>query len=72
MAPLAAERAGRVPGVSTAMPTYDYRCEKCRKSFSIVQTVKEHERRKVVCPKCGSRTVKRQISPFYAITSRKS
>jgi putative FmdB family regulatory protein len=54
------------------MPSYDYRCEKCRKTFTVVFTMKEHESRKVTCPKCRSRVVKQQIRPFFAVTSRKA
>lgn len=54
------------------MPTYDYRCEKCHKRFSLVLTMKEHERRRITCPKCASRVVKQEIRPFFAITSHKA
>jgi putative FmdB family regulatory protein len=54
------------------MPSYDYRCEKCRKVFSVTLSVEQHDRRKVACPKCGSRAVKQQIRSFFAKTSRKA
>ncbi|MBI5711586.1 MAG: zinc ribbon domain-containing protein [Candidatus Eisenbacteria bacterium] len=54
------------------MPSYDYRCEKCHKSFSVVLSLKQHDAKKVACPKCGSRVVKQRISSFFAITSRKA
>lgn len=54
------------------MPTYDYRCEKCHKTFSQVLTVQKHETGRIVCPKCGSRAVRQLIRTFYAITSHKS
>ena len=54
------------------MPTYDYRCEKCRKKFSLVMTIGEHDRKRPKCPKCGSRKVRQQISAFFAVTSDKS
>ncbi len=54
------------------MPTYDYRCDKCHATFSVHLSIKEHEGHKVACPKCGSRAVKQQIRPFYAITSHKA
>lgn len=54
------------------MPTYDYRCEKCNRRFSITCTISEHDKKKATCPKCGSRQVKQQISTFFAVTSNKS
>ncbi len=54
------------------MPTYEYLCESCKKKFSLIQSLKEHEKAKVTCPKCKSRKVKQLISVFMAKTSRKS
>ena len=54
------------------MPTYDFRCDKCKKRFSIMMTVSEHGSRKIKCPKCKSTRVKQQISSFQTITSKKS
>jgi len=54
------------------MPTYDFRCEKCKKKFSLMMTISEYEKKKIRCPKCKSTRVKQQISSFQAITSKKS
>ena len=54
------------------MPTYDFRCEKCKKKFTLMMTISEYESKKVRCPKCKSTRVKQQISSFQAITSKKS
>jgi putative FmdB family regulatory protein len=56
------------------MPTYEFQCEKCRKRFELVYTIKEYERkaRKLKCPKCGSTRVGRKISSFEVKTSKKS
>jgi putative FmdB family regulatory protein len=54
------------------MPTYEYRCEKCKKRFERVEHVAEHEKAKLRCPKCGSVKVERIFSTFFAKTSRKS
>ena len=54
------------------MPTYEYECEKCKKKFSVVQSISEHGSTKVSCPKCKSAKVKQRISLFTAKTSRKS
>lgn len=54
------------------MPAYDYRCGKCKKSFTVTMTMKAHDGRKPACPKCGSRQVTQKISSFFAVTSKKS
>lgn len=54
------------------MPTYEYRCNVCKRVFSVIQSLREHEKTKVTCPKCKSKKVKQQISIFTAKTSRKS
>ena len=37
------------------MPTYQYRCNECGKSFERTETITEHEAAKVRCPKCNSK-----------------
>ena len=55
------------------MPTYEYRCKACRRSFSLIQTVAQHEKGKPACPKCKKKKdVKQLISGFSVQTSRKS
>ena len=54
------------------MPTYDFKCEKCNKKFTLQMTVGEYEKTKFRCPKCKSVRVKQQIGSFQAITSKKS
>ncbi len=54
------------------MPVYPYRCKKCRKRFDVTMTVREHETRKVRCPKCKSTAVTQQVAGFFAQTSSKS
>ncbi|MBW2028872.1 MAG: zinc ribbon domain-containing protein [Deltaproteobacteria bacterium] len=54
------------------MPSYDFRCEKCRKRFTLTLTISEYERTKVRCPKCKSTRVKQEITPFQVVTSKKS
>jgi hypothetical protein len=34
--------------------------------------VEEMEKSKVTCPKCGSENIKKLISPFSTVTSKKS
>jgi putative FmdB family regulatory protein len=54
------------------MPVYEFLCEKCKNPFSLTITISEYEKGKFRCPKCKSLKVKRQISSFQAITSKKS
>jgi putative FmdB family regulatory protein len=54
------------------MPLYDFVCEDCHKEFELALTLKEHESRKVSCPKCRSKNVVQEPAKFYAVTSRKS
>jgi putative FmdB family regulatory protein len=54
------------------MPTYEFKCEKCKKQFDLILTVSEYEKKKIRCPKCKSTRVRQQISSFQTITSKKS
>lgn len=54
------------------MPTYEFACEKCKKTFALTITVAEYEKKKTKCPKCGSQKVKQLISSFQTVTSKKS
>jgi putative FmdB family regulatory protein len=54
------------------MPIYEFRCAKCRTRFSLSMTITEHDRRRPVCSKCGSRAVVAVLSTFFAKTIRKS
>ena len=54
------------------MPTYSYRCEACRKSFSLQTTIAAHDKARAKCPKCGSRKTQQRIALFGAVTSKKS
>jgi putative FmdB family regulatory protein len=58
-------------GVS-AMPTYEFRCEKCRKGFSRVEAISQHGKKRPKCPKCGSVKVMQVFSSFFAKTGKKS
>ena len=55
------------------MPTYEFFCEKCKKSYDLTMTITEIGKRKTFrCPKCKSTRFRRQISSFQTITSKKS
>ncbi len=56
------------------MPVYEYRCEDCKKLFSITETISTHEGKKgrPKCPQCGGKKTERVFSGFYAKTASKS
>jgi putative FmdB family regulatory protein len=54
------------------MPTYEFRCEKCKVDFTLFMTIKEFEATKYQCPKCKEKKVTQLVVPFQAMTSKKS
>jgi putative FmdB family regulatory protein len=54
------------------MPHYDYFCKACKKIFSKILTLAEHESGEPACPHCGSKNVEQRYAAFYAVTSKKS
>ena len=54
------------------MPSYEFRCEDCRKKFTIVETFSEHARHQEKCPKCGSRKLEQLFTAVSVRTSKKS
>jgi putative FmdB family regulatory protein len=54
------------------MPTYQYLCKKCGKSFERSEHLAEHEKSHPLCPKCHSARVEPVLADFYAKTSKKS
>jgi putative FmdB family regulatory protein len=51
------------------MPTYEYRCAECGKTFTQDSSVAEHEAARPACP---SRNVAQSFSAVYVKTSKKS
>lgn len=54
------------------MPSYDYLCHACKKSFNRILTLSEHDKNNIKCPHCGSKDVEQKYAAFYAVTSKKS
>jgi putative FmdB family regulatory protein len=54
------------------MPSYEFKCEKCNRDFTLLLTVSEYEKTKFRCPKCKSARVKQQIGSVQVLTSKKS
>jgi putative FmdB family regulatory protein len=49
------------------MPIYEYKCKKCDECFSILQWGSIND--DVICPRCNSNDVKKQISSFSSSCS---
>jgi len=54
------------------MPVYEFRCQKCRKSFEIRRPISKAPAGSVPCPRCGSKKTERTWSSVFAITAKKS
>jgi len=54
------------------MPTYDFRCESCAKTFSVTMSMSERDKGNIACPGCKEGKVVQLYSAFYAKTSKKS
>jgi putative FmdB family regulatory protein len=54
------------------MPSYDYRCPNCKKKFTAILSIGEHDAGRVKCPKCGGKKLEQLITGFQVKTSRKS
>ena len=57
---------------SVDVPTYQYRCRECGKSFERTETITEHEAAKARCPKCNSKKVTQVPGRIHIVTSKKS
>ena len=68
----ASDRRFRALVRESAMPTYQYRCQKCGEIFEHIEHVAERESARLHCPKCGSEIVQHQPTQFFAKTSKKS
>lgn len=57
------------------MAIYEYRCNDCRKAFTVTELISQHgkaRRKRPACPQCSGRNTRQIFSPFYAKTSSKS
>jgi len=52
------------------MPTYEYECRNCRRSYDVIQRISDPHLKR--CPKCGSSRVKRCISLPAILTAPKT
>lgn len=54
------------------MPTYEYRCQNCRRRVSLYQTYEEYGTIGVTCPECGSDELERLIGRVRIARSEES
>ena len=54
------------------MPTYEFVCKQCNKTFTLTMRVSEYEKKKIHGPKCKGKKTKQLISSFQTVTSKKS
>ena len=54
------------------MPNYAFLCRACEESFEVRESVKEHDRHREKCPKCGSDKIRQRFGSVYVKTSKKS
>jgi putative FmdB family regulatory protein len=54
------------------MPTYDFVCKECKKTFTLTMTLEEYDKGRFACPKCKSKKVEQKMAAFFAVTSKKS
>jgi putative FmdB family regulatory protein len=45
------------------MPIYEYKCQQCGSSFEQIRSIAERDK-DLLCPKCHSTRVERQLSVF--------
>ena len=56
----------------SAMPIYEYHCDKCDREVTLTLTISQHEKGQVKCPNCGGKALRPLLSAFMSQTSKKS
>jgi putative FmdB family regulatory protein len=56
------------------MALYEYQCDDCKSTFTVIQAISLHEKAKKQpeCPECGSRHTHQLPSSFFVKTSSKT
>jgi len=54
------------------MPMYDYRCLDCSHQFLLFQSLAQHGKEAVICPKCRSGNTEQLFTGFFAKTESKT
>jgi putative FmdB family regulatory protein len=55
-----------------SMPSYEYLCKACNKTFTKSLSMRQHDTESPTCPACGSHDIKQRWSTFSAVTAKKS
>ena len=54
------------------MPSYDYYCRDCDRTFTVHMSLKDHDTAQVRCVQCQGTQVEQRLTAFVAQTSKKS
>jgi putative FmdB family regulatory protein len=54
------------------MPSYEFLCKNCKKTFTVLLSLPEYEKGHITCPKCKSKKVEQKPAAFFAVTTKKS
>ena len=54
------------------MPTYEFVCGQCKKSFTLRMKISDYEKKRFSCPKCKSKRLQQRPTAFQTITAKKS
>ncbi len=54
------------------MPLYEYECHGCGQRFTDIMSIDDHDKRKLVCPKCHSQDTEPLIEAAFVVTAKKS
>ena len=53
-------------------PHYESFCHACKKTFSSILTIAEHDKEKVTCPHCGSKERRAALVRVFRVIAKKS
>jgi len=54
------------------MPVYEYYYDKCEREVALTLSIREHDKGRIKCPKCGGEALRPLLSTFMSQTSKKS
>ena len=55
------------------MPNYEFYCSRCKKLFSALMSVREHDEKAAECPECRQTSeVVKCLASVHVVTSKKS
>jgi len=54
------------------MPSYEFICKDCNKTYLSLMTLADYEKGDFACPQCKGKNVEQKLTSFFAVTSKKS